>query len=165
MFPFQVNCKKSWRTSGDTLKEVNKFKWYEECRRNGQFVTLTWLRWLEAEKELRAIVSLETCLCRILGQHLLQYPNNIHTRSQLLSYYIGNETVDETDSHITRSTGTLLYFILFLIFIFFFPFPDLFWIYSIIIVLHSMYNCKLNSRVNIIIKEDIKIQITSLYCL
>lgn len=28
-----------------------------------------------------------------------------------------------------------------------------------------MYNCKLNSRVYIIIKEDIKIQLTSPYCL
>lgn len=123
-------------------------------------VILTQLRWWGPAKELCATVkSWERYLCRILGHHLLQYPNDIHNGSQLTSHYREKGAVSETDSQVTTSTDILWYFI-FNLSIFFY-FPDLFWISGIITVFHSMYNCKLDSRVNIITKEDIKIQMAS----
>lgn len=53
------------------------------------------------------------------------------------------------------------YCILFLILVLL-SFPGLFWIVCITTVLHSMYNYNLYLRVNITVKEDIKIQMTSL---
>lgn len=55
---------------------------------------------------------------------------------------------------IIRNISTLLYFI-------FNSFPDSFWMESTITALNGMHSCKLNLRVNIIMKEDMKVHVAS----
>ena len=115
-----------------------------------------------AVKELRAIVSLESVTWA--GYCYTIYCN-------ILVIYIGAVNYKplhrECGNQWDRFSVTLMlpealapYCISFLILVLL-SFPVLFWIWGITTVLHSMYNCKLDLRVNIA-KEDSKIQMTSL---